>query len=63
MVVDFEVGSGQSRVGLLIQEVKVLLAQQGAQAFVSRPEAFLERLRANVAMWSKVVSDAGIKRQ
>jgi tripartite-type tricarboxylate transporter receptor subunit TctC len=45
------------------QEVKDLLAQQGAQAFVSQPEAFLERLRANVAMWSKVVSDAGIKRQ
>ena len=38
-------------------EMQAFLAEQGAQVLVSQPQVFLDRLRANVAMWAKTVAD------
>ena len=46
---------------VLLPDVKEKLLQQGAFATSTTPDQAGQRIRAEIAMWAKVVSDAGIK--
>ena len=44
-----------------MEDVKDKLALQGAEVMVSTPEAFAQRIRADLAKWGKIVRDSGAK--
>ncbi len=43
-------------------ETQAFLAQQGAEAFVSKPDAFSRLLEANIVMWADAVGQAALKK-